>query len=276
MPLILNGKQLSESLVQVLQLKVAAFSSRPKLLILQVGDLETSNKYIKAKKIFAEKVGVLVEHVRYKDSVDNVTTETAEIVSQIKKYNADPSINGLIVQLPIPEHLDRDVILKAIDPHKDVDGLNSDFTPATTRGILTLLENYKIPISGKKVVIVGRSQLVGKPTAEAFTNLGAQVTVCHRQTADLKAETRKADIIIVAAGHPGLITADHVVPGQVIIDVGITIVEGKSVGDVDFANVSPIVSAISPVPGGVGPMTIVSLFQNVLEAYIMASKNRPI
>ena len=230
--------------------------------------------------------------------------------SQLSILNSQFDVTGIIVQLPIPIHLDKDAIIDAIDPKKDVDGLTSTnlkllwenksegYLPATTKGILTLCDFYKIPTGAKKVVVVGRSFLVGKPTALAFLNHDATVTVCHKETRNLKAETRNADILVVAVGKPNLITKDHVKPGQVVIDVGINVVNGQHprgeiktkpgehpggekglskpetepsnrriVGDVDFDNVSKIVQAITPVPGGIGPMTVASLFENLLEAY---------
>ncbi|MBX4181742.1 bifunctional 5,10-methylenetetrahydrofolate dehydrogenase/5,10-methenyltetrahydrofolate cyclohydrolase, partial [Candidatus Parcubacteria bacterium] len=176
---------------------------------------------------------------------------------------------GIIVQLPLPEHVDKDAVIEAINPTKDVDGLTSKtlFTPATAKGILTLLDYYKVKIKGKKVVMVGKSQLVGLPITLSLLNRHATVTVCHKQTRNLSQETRQADILIVATGVPGLITPKHVSKGQVVIDVGITVLRNKKVvGDVDFENVSKIVQAITPVPGGVGPMTVYSLFENLLKA----------
>ncbi len=227
-----------------------------------------------------EKIGAIVEHIKY-------TTDTAQdkIISDILQHSEDISVHGIIVQMPLPAGFDAMAVIDAIDPAKDVDGMTSrnvrllyenkqGFLPATTKGILTLLEKYEINPAGKKVVVVGHSVLVGKPTALAMLNLGATVTVCHSQTKNLETETRQADILIVAVGRPDLITKDFVREDQVVIDIGISVVqegEGASAikkihGDVDFENVKEIVAAITPVPGGVGPMTNISLFQNLLEA----------
>ena len=291
--LILNGKTVRDSALIELKRKVQQFSLTltyvPTLAIVQVGNRPDSTSYIKAKKTFAKKIGVEVRHIHLLATAvstsKNVLQE--EIISSIKKLNSDKTVNGIIVQLPLPEGIDRDLVIDAIDPRKDADGLTSynieqrfkgGILPATARGVRELLAHYKITLNGKKVVVIGRSALVGKPIADMCEASGAHVTVCHSKTPDLKTETQKADIIIVAVGKPGLITREHVKKGQVIIDVGITksgevgvvgelAESGKSsiVGDVDFEVVKNIVSAISPVPGGVGPMTVLALFENVIE-----------
>ncbi len=263
---ILDGKTLSLIIVEELRRTISKFKAKPKLVIVQVGNREESNTYVKHKLKFAEKIGAIAEHVRLPETV----SETA-LLKRIEKLNADTSVHGVIVQLPLPEHLDARVITKTLRPEKSVDG-SPFFVPATTRGILTLLAHYKVPIAGRKAVVIGRSELVGKPTALAFLDRGATVMVCHSQTKNLAGETKSADIVVVAAGKPNLITAKHVSKNQAIVDVGINIVKGKLVGDVDFKKVSKIVKAISPVPGGVGPMTIASLFENLLDAHALQSK----
>ena len=270
---ILDGKKLSELLATELVERVKSLSVTPKLVIIQVGNLEESNTYVKNKKIFAEKIGILVEHKKYPENIAE-----QEIISDVFKYNADLSVHGLIVQLPMPKHLSPHNIIESIDPKKDTDALTASNTkllfddhaglmPNTTKGILSLLEHYKIKIAGQKVVIVGQSTLVGKPTALAFLNRKATVTVCHKYTHNLAQETKLADILVVAAGEPNLITVEYVSPGQTVVDVGINTIDGKTiVGDVDYQNVSKVVSAITPVPGGIGPMTVASLFENLLES----------
>jgi methylenetetrahydrofolate dehydrogenase (NADP+)/methenyltetrahydrofolate cyclohydrolase len=279
---ILEGITLRDATIQRLSAKIKTLSVQPTLAVIQIGDKADSTSYIKAKKAFGEKIGARVLHEVLSEKVT-----VSEVVALIQKYNADNSVHGIIVQLPLPVHLDQHTILEVIDPKKDVDGLTSTHTqelwedgssivlPATTRGILALLDCYHIPVEGKKVVIVGRSVLVGKPTALAFLNRNATVTICHRGTKNLEEETRRADILIVAIGKAHFITKDFVREGQVVIDVGInTVADGKLqeeagkrklVGDVDFENVSKIVSAVSPVPGGVGAMTVASLFENLLD-----------
>ena len=268
--------------------------SPPKLIIIQVGDLAESNAYIRQKILFGQKIGAIVDHQKLPENISQKNLQTT-----ISKLNTDPSVTGIIVQMPIPASLDKDTIIDSITPQKDVDGLTSvnlkllwenrseGHIPATTKGILTLLDYYKIPIAAKKVVVVGRSFLVGKPTALAFLNRDATVTICHKETRNLKLETKNADILVVAVGKTNLITKDHVSADQVIVDVGINAINNrqttndkrlttkpeselssrKLVGDVDFENVSKIVAAITPVPGGVGPMTVASLFENLLAAY---------
>ena len=291
---ILDGRIVRDKIAQRLTSEIAKLKSRPKLVILQVGDLPESNTYIRQKILFGQKIGAIVDHQKLPENISQKNLQTT-----ISKLNTDPNVTGIIVQMPIPAHLDKDTIIDSINPQKDVDGLtsvnlkhlwendNEGYTPATTKGILTLLAYYKIPISRQKVVVVGRSFLVGKPTALTFLNRDATVTICHKETRNLKLETRNADILVVAAGKPNLITKDHVRRGQVVVDVGINVindrqttnakrltqkpetepVDRKIVGDVDFDAVSKIVSAITPVPGGIGPMTVASLFENLLETY---------
>ncbi len=215
-----------------------------------------------------------------------VSATVKRIVADIATYNRDASVHGIIVQLPMPPSFDTGKIIEAIDPRKDVDGLTAvnskllfdeteAFIPATARGIMTLLKHYKIALPGKKVVLIGESQLVGRPIALALLNRKATVTICHTYTRHLTAEARVADILIVAAGHPGLITPRHISKNQIIIDVGITVLKNKKVvGDVDFKKVEKVVKAITPVPGGVGPMTVASLFENLVHAYVLSSSKR--
>ncbi len=277
---ILDGKKARDFIAAKIQSELKKLGTMPKLVIVQVGDNESSSVYIKQKKLFGEKLGFRVEHMKFDKEI-----KESDLVLEIKKLNLDKSVNGIIIQLPLPKNLDKINVLEAINPEKDVDGLNSKnlrlflekkeegFVPATTKGIISLLDFYKIGIEGKKVTVIGRSFLVGKPTATAFLNRSATVTVCHRKTKNLKEEVKKAEIIVVAAGSPKLIKKSFVKSGQTIIDVGITKVGDKVVGDVDFKNVSKIVKAITPVPGGVGPMTVVSLFENLLTAYKRQQKD---
>jgi len=278
---ILDGRKVRDSLIPVLTESVKGLTTKT-LTIIQVGQVADSSSYIRAKKAFAEKIGLTVNHVELPEDVSQ-----AKVVEVIEENNEDSSVRGIIVQLPLPLSLDRDEIIDTIDPDKDVDALTSyrvkrwfegeedALLPATARGIRTLLDYYKIDLFGKKVVIVGRSMLVGKPIVAMCLGRNATVTVCHSKTPELMAETQSAHVIIVAAGKPGLIGKDHVRAGQIVIDVGINtstgeklddeIPEKKLIGDVDFEAVSPIVAYITPVPGGVGPMTVVSLYQNLLE-----------
>ena len=291
--ILLDGKKLRDLTADRLKTEIAdglteSAAPQPQLAILQIGELAESNSYIAQKKLFAEKIGALVLHKTFPNKVSE-----ENLITEIDKLNRDKNIHGIILQLPIPAELDKSKIIDAIGPAKDVDGLtatnvkrlctNDDRTwmPATVLGVISLLKHYEIPMAGKKVVVVGRSMLVGKPLALALLNENATVTICHRHTENLAKETQKADILIVAAGSAQLITKDHVREGQVIVDVGINFIEKaatihkpeneipkkKMVGDVDFENVKNIVSAISPVPGGIGPMTVASLFQNLVKAW---------
>lgn len=271
---ILDGKKVRDFIADKIKKELKKLGSKPKLVIIQVGEDERSSVYTKQKKIFGEKLGFDVEYIKHDGKIPE-----AELINQIEDFNRDKNVNGIIVQLPLPKRFNAMKITDTILPEKDVDGLtsknlsflikgNSDgFVPATTKGIISLFDFYKIPVEGKKVVMVGRSLLVGRPTALAFLNRNATVTICHTKTKNLKDEVRRADIAIVAIGDPLFIKKGFVKKGQIIIDVGITKVSDTILGDVDFKSVSKIVSAITPVPGGVGPMTVVSLFENVLLSY---------
>ena len=262
MATILDGKKLSEEIALKLKAQIEKLDTKPKLVIIQVGDLAESNSYIKRKISFASDIGAIVEHKKYPE---DVTEEN--LITDIQKLNANKTIHGIIVQLPIPSHLETAKILRSVDAKKDIDGFSGTFSYPTAQGIITLLSKYRIAIAGKKVTVVGTSDLVGKPIAMTLLENGATVTMCNKQTKDLPEETRRSEILVVAAGHPILIGHKHVSIGQTVIDVGITVVDKKVIGDVDFENVEKIVGAITPVPGGVGPMTIASLFQNLLQAY---------
>ena len=273
---ILDGREVRTVLMPKLMEKIRGLSFVPTLAIIQVGDRADSNSYIKAKKSFAKKIGVNIKHIQLSE---NISQE--KVISAVWECNADPNIQGIIVQLPLPTDIDRDSVINTIDPNKDVDALTAvnikklsegdmgkvrpSLIPATARGVRELLDFYKISLRDKKVVVIGRSELVGKPVAAMCQNEGAVVTVCHSKTPDLVTETRKADIVICAVGKSGLIQVKHVKAGQVIIDVGINRKEdGTLVGDIDFESVKDIVAAITPVPGGVGQMTVLALFENLV------------
>ncbi|MEI6057477.1 MAG: bifunctional 5,10-methylenetetrahydrofolate dehydrogenase/5,10-methenyltetrahydrofolate cyclohydrolase [bacterium] len=284
MPIILDGKKAREVLkgklvARIQKLKTAGIT--PCLAIVQVGNRADSSAYIGAKKKFAIEIGVVEKHIMLSEAV-----KQEEVMRVIDELNSDVAVHGIIVQLPLPFSIDKEIILNAITPTKDVDGLSatnvaqwSDVStvgkteviwPATTRGILELLYFYGISLKNKKVAIIGRSALVGKPTAAMCVAEGGQVTVCHRQTTDLAHETSRANVVIAAAGAPRLIGAAHVRPGQVIIDVGLSKdpATGKLAGDVDFDAVSTVIGdagAITPVPGGVGQMTVLALFENLID-----------
>jgi methylenetetrahydrofolate dehydrogenase (NADP+)/methenyltetrahydrofolate cyclohydrolase len=269
--IIIDGRKTRETLLPGLVAKVKALSFTPKLAIIQVGSRADSTSYIRAKKAFAKKIGVDIDHEQFAETISQ-----KELLTHIKGVNEATVVQGIIMQLPMPAHIDRKIVIDAIVPSKDVDALTSTnvgnwsqgkgIMPATARGVRELLQHYDVVLSGKNVTVVGRSDLVGKPIVVMCRNAGANVTVCHSKTVDLVAETKSADVLIVAVGKPGLITSKHVNPQQVVIDVGISrIGEERLAGDVEFASVSKIVKAISPVPGGVGAMTVLALFENLID-----------
>ncbi len=270
---LIDGKFISKTIELDLKTKIADLRLSPKLIIIQIGNKEESNTYIKHKIAFAERIGAVVEYKKYAETVAEES-----VIADIKNYNTDSSVNGIIVQLPVPPQFSATKILETIVATKDVDGLTSastnsllrnepGFVSGATQAVLKILEIKKIDVTGKRIVVVGHSALVGKPTALALMNRNATVTVCHEFTKDLATETKRADILITAVGKPNLITTAHVSAGQMVIDIGITVTADKKVvGDVDFEAVKDIVAAITPVPGGIGPMTIACLFENLVTA----------
>jgi methylenetetrahydrofolate dehydrogenase (NADP+)/methenyltetrahydrofolate cyclohydrolase len=262
--LLLDGKKARELYTAQLIERVKKLPFSPCLVIIQVGERADSDAFIKAKKSFAQKIGAKEIHIQLPEDVSQ-----KEVIGQIEKYNQDSTVHGIIVQLPLPRHLNSHEIIETIDPHKDTDGLTSktDFMPATARGISDLLSFYKINVKNKKVTVVGQSRLVGKPISKMCADKGAVVTSCDSKTEDVEVQTRAADIIIVAIGKPRYITKEYLSKNQVVIDVGITRQnDNKLVGDVAFEGVKDIVEAITPVPGGVGQMTVLALFENLVDA----------
>ncbi len=277
---LLSGNDAAASVLEGLKPLVKQLD--PRLVVVQVGDHPASESYIRKKLQSAASIGMRAEVITLDDSISLET-----LMATIEEQNTDPDTAAFLVQLPLPGHLAdaEPLVMRAIDPRKDADGftaynlgktfLSTEFehlTPATPAGIILMLEHYKIPVLGKHVVIVGRSNIVGKPLAVMLINRGATVTVCNSKTADLGAMTRQADILVSAAGKAKLITADMVKQGAVVIDVGMNRDGEKLVGDVDFEAVSQIASAITPVPGGVGPMTVAALLRNCVRAKERASK----
>lgn len=271
--ILLDGKALSDKRGAELREKFAALSEKARLAIVRVGTVPESEVYIKRKAAFGESINVEVKIIELPENISEIA-----LIEEIQKLNSDTSTHGIILQLPIPKNLNREKVLNTISPEKDVDGITAinmwrlmdttpNLIPATALGVCTLLEAYNLPIEGKHVVVVGDSLLVGKPTALYFLHKEATVTVCHDKTQNLANFTKQADILVVAVGKPDLITKDHVHPAQIVIDVGINKLEkGNLVGDVSYDEVKEVVAAITPVPGGVGPMTVVSLFENLLKA----------
>ena len=275
---IIDGKKISLKIKDELKTEVEKFKVKPKLVVISVGDNPASKVYVNQKEKAANYIGIDYLHEHY----DTISDD--ELVKEIEKLNKDKSVDGIIVQLPLPDGMDEKRIVNTISCDKDVDGLtylnaglliNNKETLAscTPKGIMKLLEHEKVKIEGANAVVVGRSILVGKPIANLLLNANATVTVCHSKTKDLAKITKKADILIAAIGKKHFITRDMVRRGSVIIDVGINRVDGKLYGDVDYDNVFDKVSKITPVPGGVGPMTVVMLMENVILAYKSHQKN---
>lgn len=286
MPTIIDGKATAATIKAEIAAKVEAMlkegKKRPHLAAVLVGHDGGSETYVRNKVIACEQCGFQSSLIRYED---DVTEE--ELLACVDRLNADPSVDGFIVQLPLPAHIDAQKVTERIAPEKDVDGFTPVnvgrmmiglpcFVPATPKGIMELLKRYNIETSGKRCVVLGRSNIVGKPMAMLMMQKqygDATVTVCHSHSKTLKEECQQADIIVAAIGRPGFVTADMVKPGAVVIDVGTTRVPDASrpkgfrlSGDVDFEHVAPLCSAITPVPGGVGPMTICMLMLNTLQA----------
>jgi len=273
---ILDGKKLSEEIKQEISLEVKQLQKKgitPTLVVILVGDDSASHTYVNAKKNACESVSINSQVYKFDANV-----EQSVILDKINSLNKDDSVDGILVQLPLPKHINEHKIINAIDPKKDVDGFHPDnvgrlsigmegFAPATPYGIIKLLNKYNIDLKGKKCIIVGASNIVGKPLSIMLTNMDATVCVCNIFTKDLKSECLSADILFSATGVIHLIKEDMVKEGAIVVDVGINKDEnGKLVGDVDFEKVSKKCSYITPVPGGVGPMTIAMLLVNTLKS----------
>ena len=269
---IMDGKNLSNIIKDDLRKEISMYVQTPILAVITIGDDEASKVYVNNKRKSCEQVGISFMHFDYLSAV-----KESVVINKIRELNKDVSVNGIIVQLPIPDHFNVDKIINTIDVSKDVDGLTneskarrmnnkSSLIPCTTKGILELLDYYKINIESKRVVVVGRSELVGTPTYQECLKRNATVTICHSKTIDLGSITKEADILIVATGHKYLIDKNMIKEGCVIIDVGISRDNGKLYGDVN-PNVSDKCSYLTPVPGGVGPMTVVMLLKNTFIAY---------
>jgi methylenetetrahydrofolate dehydrogenase (NADP+)/methenyltetrahydrofolate cyclohydrolase len=274
---LIDGKALAKKVQDSVATEVEQLKQEenivPGLAVILVGDDPASHAYVKMKAKACERVGFYsITH----NMPDTISQD--EIIATIEMMNDNPRIDGILVQLPLPKHIDTDKILEVIDPKKDVDGFHAynvgrlvtgldSFVACTPLGVMKMFEEYEIDLQGKDVCVVGASNIVGKPMASLLLNANATVTVTHIFTKDLKAHTSKADIIVVGVGVPGLIKEDMVKEGAVVIDIGINRIEdGSLVGDVDFKNVSPKCSYITPVPGGVGPMTIAMLLSNTLKS----------
>ena len=278
---IIDGNALSARVRGEIAERAAALTARgvqPCLAVMLVGADPASAVYVRNKVAGCEKAGIRSLRFDYPE-----TATQAEVMAKLAELNADPAVHGILVQLPLPKHLDETAVLEAIDLKKDVDGFHAEnvgrlsqcreaFIPCTPHGVMKMLESSGTPVQGAEAVVIGRSNIVGKPMATLLTNAGATVTVCHSRTKDLAFHTRRADILVAAIGKPRFVTGDMIKPGATVIDVGINRLQdgpdaGKLCGDVDFESAREVAGAITPVPGGVGPMTIACLLDNTLAAY---------
>jgi len=275
-PRVIDGRKIAQGIEAGVKNNVEKFVSetgiKPALATILVGEHPPSKLYVKLKHWACKRVGIASEDHKFP-----ADTNQEEIIKLIETLNLRSDIHGILVQLPLPKHIDEKEVMMCISPEKDVDGFNplnmgkmligrEGFVPCTPKGIVLALEEFNIEIQGKEVVVVGHSNVVGKPAAVMLLNRNATVRICHIFTKDLKSHTREADILIVATGVRGLIKADHVKQGAIVFDVGITWQDERVYGDVDFDDVLPKVKLISPVPGGVGPMTIAILMEHTLMA----------
>ena len=274
---LLKGAEVVSALNETIRAEVAAIAARgviPTLAIVRVGEKPNDLAYERGAIKRAETVGVLVRQITLPETVSQET-----LLEEIAKINKDDQIHGCLLLRPLPKHIDDECVRAALLPEKDVDGITDGslagvfagtkrgFPPCTARACMEILEHYNIDVAGKRAVVIGRSLVIGKPVAMMLLQKNATVTICHTKTKQMQAETKRAEILVVAAGKPSVVGAEYVLAGQTVLDVGINFtVEGKMVGDVDFAAVEPIVGAITPVPGGVGTVTTSVLMAHVVEA----------
>lgn len=271
--ILIDGKVISQKIKNTLKRRMSTLIKKPSLAVIRVGEDDASKIYIELKRKMCEELGITFTEYHL-----NTNVQQEDLLGLIHKLNADEETTAILLQSPVPYHLDILEAFKAISPAKDVDGFNplnvgklaigqKAFAPCTPLGIMRLLSEYNINVEGKNCVVVGRSNIVGRPMAQLLLNANGTVTVCHSKTKNLAEITKNADILVVAIGKPGYITVDMIKEGAVVIDVGINRVSHlkKIIGDVDFENVKNKCSYITPVPGGVGPMTIITLMENVIK-----------
>ena len=282
--MILDGKQLSQELKDEMRQEVDAlaqkYGRRPCLMVVIVGNNPASQSYVRGKIKATEYVGFDGSLISLPEDV----TEDA-LIAEIERLNQNELVDGILVQLPLPKHISEDRVIAAISPEKDVDGFHATnvarlwlnqpcIVPCTPKGVIVMLDRAGIEITGKNAVVVGRSNIVGKPVAKLLLDRNATVTIAHSRTKNLKEVCRQADILVAAVGRPQMLTADYIKPGAAVIDVGINRLEdGRLVGDVDFEGAKAIAGAITPVPGGVGPMTITMLMRNTIECFLRRMNN---
>lgn len=276
---IIDGKKIAEELKSAIAREVSGLNSKPGLAVILVGDNTASKVYVNNKEKGCQEVGFNSVKINRDEN-----TSEKELLQLIQDLNNDETIDGILVQLPLPDHIETKKVIEAIDPIKDVDGFhkenmgrllqnNPTLRPCTPRGVMTLLEKSNINPYGLDAVVIGASNIVGRPMAIELLNAGATVTICHSKTQDIPGKVKSADIVVAAVGIPRFVQADWLKKGSVVIDVGINRLEtGELVGDVDFDQAKDVVNAITPVPGGVGPMTIATLLENTLLAHKYRNK----
>lgn len=276
---LIDGKEVSLKIKEDIKAEVKTYMIKPCLAVIQIGDDEASNIYIKAKERACNETGIYFKHIKY-----DVNVLEKEVINKIIELNNDEYVSGILLQLPIPSNLNEQRIINHITSNKDVDGLNDinagrltnekdGMVPCTAAGIIKLLHEYEVEIEGKNVCIVGRSKLVGRPLVSLFLKENATVTVCHSKTVDLPSYTRNADILVVATGNKWLISKKDIKEGAVVIDVGVSRINGKIYGDVNTDEAKKVASLITPSVGGVGPMTVAMLLSNVIKSYKKMNKN---
>ena len=281
--MIIDGKKIAAELREQLKKKLAELKSTynavPGLTVILIGEDPPSKIYVKNKEKFAIEVGINSEVIRYPENVEEKT-----VLNKIQELNSNKKVSGILVQLPLPKHINKRKVIETIDPKKDVDGLHpvnvgnlssgyNSTIPCTPLGCYLLIKNTEKNLNGKHAVIIGRSNLNGKPMTQLLLKENCTVTITHSKTKDLKSECSRADIIVAAAGRPKLVKGDWVKKGAIVIDVGINKTDSGLVGDVDFDEVAKVAKAITPVPGGVGPMTIACLLNNTVECFKKAQSN---
>jgi len=276
---IIDGKKIRDEIIEEIKHEIKHYMIKPCLAVIQIGDDPASNTYIKAKEKACNETGIYFKHIKFTEKAKEI-----EVINKILELNNDEYVHGILLQLPLPEGFNADKLINYIARNKDVDGLTdinlgklfnnkNGMISCTPQGIMELLKKEEVDVSGKNVTIIGRSNLVGKPLIGLLLNKDATVTICHSKTNNLKEHTINADILIVAVGKKHFITKDMIKENAVVIDVGINKIDGKLYGDVDFENVKEKASKITPVPGGVGPMTVAMLMNNVNKAYKKWQKN---
>lgn len=274
MTTILDGKKLSAKILEGLSEKIAGLDAKPHLVVILVGNDPASELYVGLKEKAAAKIGIKSTVITYPENIDEKT-----LLDKIKELNTDENVHSILVQLPLPKQISEKKVIQTILPQKDADGITPENIgrisigikpyayPCTPKGILKLLDEYKINLEGKDVVIAGRSNIVGKPVAQMILNRNATVTICHSYTKNLSEKIKTADVLISAVGKSNLIKKEMIKNNSVIVDVGTSKINGKTYGDVDFENVVNLASYITPVPGGIGPMTIACLMENALDLF---------